>query len=276
MALFVVASAALAVTALLAAFALRLSWPGTLLAAYLVAQAAVVLLAELLSVVHGIGRTGYLLGEGVLLVAAIGLWHRRGRPRPPRPDIPWASLRRHPVVVLLALVVGAALVFQAVLVASVPPNNWDSMLYHLSRAAAWYQSGAVEYHPAATDRENIFPPNAEIQILYTLVFLGRDTLAALPQLAAEIALLVGIFGVSRRLGFARSASAFAALLFATLSEVALQATTTQNDLVVAAAVVAAAYFILGRSRVDLALAGLAVGLALGTKLTAVFALPVLA
>ena len=52
--------------------------------------------------------------------------------------------------------------------------------------------------------------------------------------------------------------------------------TTQNDLVVAALAATAAFFVLGRTRADVALAGLALGLALGTKLTVALALPALA
>ena len=52
--------------------------------------------------------------------------------------------------------------------------------------------------------------------------------------------------------------------------------TTQNDLVVAALAAAAAFFVLGPTRSDVALAGLALGLALGTKPTAALALPALA
>ena len=48
--------------------------------------------------------------------------------------------------------------------------------------------------------------------------------------------------------------------------------TTQNDLVVGALVAAAAFFVLGSSRIDIVLAGLAVGLALGTKLTTLLVL----
>src|SRR5207245_6923064 len=72
---------------------------------------------------------------------------------------------------------------------------------------------------------------------------------------------------ARRLGCPRPASLFAALLAATLTEIALQSVTTQNDLLAASFIVAAACLALGQARTDLALAGLAVGLALGTKLT---------
>ena len=63
---------------------------------------------------------------------------------------------------------------------------------------------------------------------------------------------------------------------ATLPQVALQSVTTQSDLLVASFVVATAYFLLSGGRTDLALAGLAIGLALGTKATALLALPALA
>lgn len=129
---------------------------------------------------------------------------------------------------------------------------------------------------AHTARQNVFPPNGELAILWTFVFLGRDTLAAAPQLFAELAVLLAVFGCARRLLFPRSAALFAALTTATLTEFALQSVTTQNDLVTAAFVAAFAYFVLGRSRHELPLAGLALGLALGTKTTAAFALPALA
>ena len=62
---------------------------------------------------------------------------------------------------------------------------------------------------------------------------------------------------------------------ATLPQIALQATTTQNDLLTASFLASALYFTLGKVRAEFALAGLAVGLALGTKATAVIALPLL-
>ena len=242
---------------------------------YLVASAEVVLGAELLSPFHAIGAAGYLGCEIVATGVAVTLWLRAGRPRPklPRPGV--GALRRHPIVVVLGSAVALALLFELFLAITTAPNNWDALTYHLSRAAAWYQNGSLGFFAAHTSRENFLPGNAEIQILYTMVFTHGDRLAALPQFVAEIALLVAIAGIARRLGFGRANALFASLLFATLSEVVFEATTAQNDLVVSAYVVAAAYFILGRSRSDLLLVAVAVGLGFGTKLTAAYALPVL-
>lgn len=277
-AVLLVAAAAVLATACLAAAALRpASATSFVLAAWLAATGEVVLLTEVLSPLHLARGWGYAGGEALLLAAAAGAWAARGRPRPPRlPPIAWrAAVRAHPVLALLALAVAGAVVYQAFIALGTPPNNWDSMTYHLSRAAGWLQRHGVEYLPAHTERQNAFQPNAEMLILWTFSFLSRDTFAAAPQLLAELALAAAVYGIGRRIGFSRPAALLPALLTPTLTEIALQSVTTQNDLVAASFVLACAYFALGRSRLDLALAGATLGLALGTKLTSAFALPIL-
>jgi hypothetical protein len=82
-----------------------------------------------------VGVAGYALGEVVLLAASLGVWLRRGRPRPPRPHLDLrAAARRHPILTALATVVGGAMAYQLFIVIATPPNNWDSMSYHLPRA----------------------------------------------------------------------------------------------------------------------------------------------
>lgn len=273
------AVAALVVTAAAAAAALGVRSPSAYaLAIYLFASAEIVLLTEVLSFGSLVGAAGYAVGEGVLLAAALAAWHLRGRPRPPLPRLDLrAAVRAHPVLAFLGAIVAGAFVYQAFIVFATPPNNWDSMTYHLPRAVEWLQRGAVEYiESPPSERLNSFQPNSEIEILYTFAFAGRDTAASATQLLAELALMLGVYGCARRLGFARAPSAFAGLLAATPTLVALQTVTTQNDLLAASFVVAAACLALGRDRRELALAGLAVGLALGTKLTAGAALPLIA
>ncbi len=262
----------LALSSCAIAFSLRLrSLTSTVVAVYLLAFAQIVGLSELLSLGRAVGESGYLIGELAVTAIAVLVWSRT-RYLPPRPHFP-RGIREHPLVALLLVVVTAAVAYQAFIALATPPTNWDSLTYHLPRAAQWVQHGGLGYVDAApTQRINVFPPNAEIAIAYTLALARGDWLVAAPQLLAELILLVTIFGTARRLGFARSSAAFAALLFATFSNIALESVTSQNDLVVASFVAAAAMFIIGREPREQALAGLAIGLALGTKLTAVFAL----
>src|SRR5262249_32018027 len=150
------------------------------------------------------------------------------------------------------------------------------MTYHLARAAWWLQRGGFHYvSQAHTQRENAYQPNSELEILWSFALLHRDTVTALPQWLAGLAGMASVYGVARRAGSAPAASAFAALLTGTLPQVALQSVTTQNDLLAASFLAASACLVLERTRTGTALAALALGLALGTKLTSAFALPLL-
>jgi Dolichyl-phosphate-mannose-protein mannosyltransferase len=276
-ALFVLALSGVAVAGVLAAASLRLdSIVSFTLAVYLFSAAEIVVMTLVLSAVDGVGPLGYAICEALLLGVAAGAWQVRGRPRPAFPRLGLvAGARRNPIVSVLAIAVAIALGYELFIAVATPPNNGDSLTYHLTRAAAWLRHGGLYRIPNGQPEENDFPPNAEIQILYTFAFLRRDTVAALTQWCAQLALIVGVYGCARRLGFGRPASMFAALLTPTLSLVALESMTTQNDLVVASYVVAGAYFVRSNRSDEIVLFGLALGLALGTKVTAVIAIPAL-
>ena len=111
----------------------------------------------------------------------------------PVPIIHLRSSRAHPALVFLALVVSTAVCFQAFLVIATPPNAWDSFAYHLAKAAEWHQRGAVEYYPTHSQSVNATQPNAEMLTLYTFAFASRDTFAAVPQLLAEAAAVLGVY-----------------------------------------------------------------------------------
>jgi hypothetical protein len=276
---FLGAALLIGATAVLLSASLRLaSFTAFLLACYLFAAAEFVVLAEALSPFHAVTRVGYLIGVATAALASAVVWWARGHPRPPSfPTSCLHELLSQPVVCALGVAVFLGLVYELSVGLTTPPNNWDSLFYHLVRPAAWRQHHAVEYIPHVNGDLgiNTYPPNAELQILFGFVVLGRDTFATIPQFLAEAALLVSIFGIARRVGFDFVASVFAALASATLSIVALESVTTQNDLCVAAVVTSAIFFALGDRRTDIALAGLAVGLALGTKVTAILALPMI-
>jgi 4-amino-4-deoxy-L-arabinose transferase-like glycosyltransferase len=113
-------------------------------------------------------------------------------------------------------------------------------------------------------------------MLGTTLLSGGDRYVALPQLLAYAALTLCVFGLARRLGLGVPEALFGALAFATLPVVALQASGALNDLVVASFLAAAAVFALRSERTSLILVAVAIGLAVGTKFTAVLALPTLA
>jgi len=102
------------------------------------------------------------------------------------------------------------------------PNNYDSLTYHLSRAADWKQHASIEWIAnAPTARMNEFQPLAEQEILFGFVAAGSGVLYALPQFIAQLAILTAVYGASRRLGFERLAAVRGAALLATFGSFAL-------------------------------------------------------
>jgi hypothetical protein len=278
----VLGTVGVAASAVLFASCLRLAGlVSFVLAAYLLATAEIVVITLALSPRSWLTRGALLGGIAVVFAVAAVAWSFAGRPRPPIPT----HLRRNAaallddriLVVLFALVV---LVYAYVLVVAltVPQSVVDTLVYHLPRAAFWRQLHAVAYVPNSPDEPiNAHPPNAEIETMASMVLSGGDRYVALVQLIAASVTSVGIFGIARRIGFERRAAAFGAALYPTFTVVVLQASTALNDLVVAGLLVCAAYFVAGpATRVELGLFAFALAAALGTKVSTLFAVPILA
>jgi hypothetical protein len=250
-------------TGLVTAATLRVrGLPKLLLAAYVVAFAEIVGLTFFLSAIGALSRPGFIIGSAGLLATAVAIWLVLNRPPfPIRRVEEIRALGKTPALLALCVTVGCALAYVVALIVGTPPNTWDSLVYHLARAALWNQAGHVGYI------SNAYDPR--------LAVTRNEHFAGFVQFTAALACTVGVFILARRLRIERREAAFGALLFLTLPIVLLQASTTQNDVVAASFLVAAAAFLTSASRWELGLASLATALAVGTKAPALYGLPVL-
>jgi hypothetical protein len=251
-----------------------------LLAAWLLAFAEVVVVMLLLSPGHWLSRTNLLYALYAVWAGALLVWWGLGTPKPPpfRPVL--GELRealRDRLLLVLAVAVTGAFGYVAALILFTAPNDYDALWYHLARAAFWKQQHAVAYIPGVNDaRMNGFPPNAEIGNGFTMILSQTDRFVGFVQLSSLAVTMVSIAGMARRIGLSARQGLFGALLFATLPVVILQSATALNDLVFCACLACCAYFLLTGTTLGFGLAALGLGLAIGTKITALLALPVLA
>lgn len=257
--------------------------PAKLVCVFVVSFANIVLVAEILGSIYELSSWGFwLVFQAVLLALSAFVWRRRGTPQfsfhrtlPPLASIS-ASIRQYPILWIFGAIVCTSYVVGAWLILYVPPNNYDGMSYHLARVGYWLQFQSFFPWETANIRQIIFPPNAEIAALWTILLRGTDQLAGFVQWISALVSAIAIFGIGRVLGFMRAQSIFPALIYLILSEIYLQSTTVQNDLVVSAFFVAALYLLLlglqTRHYGALLISGVAVGLCVGTKSTAAFAL----
>ncbi len=178
-----------------------------------------------------------------------------------------------PLSWMVLVVITVVLIFFGILcwiAWSFAPNTWDSMTYHMSRVAHWEQYGSV--HPYATHNlvQINMSPLAEYVILHLQVLSGTDRFANFVQLFAAFGSVLGVSLITKRLGANRRGQVLAAVLCATLPMGIMQATSTQNDYVLALwLVLIACWAPLTRAdAIDMRLAGwlgVVLGLAVLTK-----------
>ncbi len=165
-----------------------------------------------------------------------------------------------------------------------PPNNSDSMVYHMSRVVHWIQDKNVAFYPTRILRQLHSNPWAEFAILHFQILSGGDRFANLVQWLSMIGSIIGVSLIAEQLGANQRGQVFAATFAATIPMGILQASTTQNDYVVAFWMVCFVYhlLLLRTKEMDGAIwlyslrAGVSLGLAILTKATAyIYAFPFL-
>ena len=246
------------------------------LGAYPIAWAGLVAAAVLLSIPGWLDGGSLVVAIAALAAASFVVARHRSPGLAPVPWTAWREALADPVVRTLAIAVAVAGVYLAAAAFLTTPNDWDGLTYHETRALLWDAQGRVGYVPSGNDpRLDGNPPVSEIGLYAALVLPHSERFAALPQFVALWASLLAVVPIARRLGLPRAASAFGGLVFATLPVVLLHGAAVLNDLVVASFLLVAAGFLAGRSRAELIVGSVALGLALSTKFSAALSLPVL-
>lgn len=187
---------------------------------------------------------------------------------------------------LLVLPIGFIVSLTGLIAFVAPPNNWDSMTYHLGRVVHWVQNHSVQHYPTSIERQLFMTPWGEFAITHFYVLSGGDRLSNGVQWFSMLGSLTGVSLIAKQLGGSKESQLLAALIAACLPMGILQASSTQTDYVVTLWLVCFAHYVLRLLEVSdrqwpilaqSSLAGLSLGLAILTKPTAyLFAVPFLA
>jgi hypothetical protein len=195
------------------------------------------------------------------------------------------------LAVLLALVALQA-VWRLVTAYVLPPSGFDALWYHLTTVAWWLQEGQITTTPLNV-WSSVYPANGELFFTWVAVFVRDDTFLDVVQLAFGLVGVLAVAGIARVAGLGTAAAAAAGATFFLSPVVLAQTSASYVDLIFVSLFLLAAYWILraftprsgttavAESRVSpsllcLVLAGLAAGLALGSKWTGIVYCGVLA
>jgi hypothetical protein len=149
------------------------------------------------------------------------------------------TVKRNQLLSFSMLALFAVLFLQGIIF---PPNNYDSMAYHMSRIAHWYSHGNVNAYPTNIYRQIFQPPFSEWLIGHICILNRSDMYSNAVQLFYLGGILMCAVEICRELKFSKAAAAIAILFIMTTPEVLLEASSTQNDVVISFFVMLCAYY----------------------------------
>ncbi len=151
-----------------------------------------------------------------------------------------------------SILAGMGIIILSLLVVALvsPPNNVDSLLYHMSRVVHWAEDHSLRHYPTAYNHQLRNPIWAETAILNLRELWGNDRPANLVQWFSMLGSLVGVSAIAALLGAGRRGQILSAVAALSIPMGLLQATSTQNDYVTAFWVVCLAFLVvLSRKRI---------------------------
>jgi hypothetical protein len=258
------------------------SWRGplALLAATILALSVLVVVAEVLGAVGLFRRWALLAAMAVAAGAATWI----GRRTSAGSEATAAAPPGRRLVLTDAVVLGAALAlaFEPYLrrIGTVYRRGmleWDTHWYHAPVAARFSETGDLtRLHAVNNSADTFLPFNTELLHAVGMVAMGRDVLSPLVNLGWLALAVLAAWCLGRVWNAGAAAVAATAVVATTPVVVYASAGSAGNDLAGIALVLAAAAFVVrgAASPRMVGLAGLAAGLAVGTKLTMIA--PVLA
>ncbi len=194
----------------------------------------VVAVNELLSPPRLLTRCGVAAAWAALLAMLLAaLYRRRGASSGALGDVKAVPPGKNREGLTLLVALSLILLVLAIIAVTAPPNNWDSMVYHMSRVAHWEQNRSVWHYPTNIQRQLFMPPGAEWCILHLQLLAGGDRFANFVQWASLAGSVVLVSRVAGLLGAAVWGQAAAAVAAGTIPMAVLQGSGTQNDLVCA-------------------------------------------
>lgn len=144
------------------------------------------------------------------------------------------------VLLLISIIIILSITLFLALIS--PVNNTDSLTYHLSRIMYWIQDSHLSHFATNNHRQVAYNIFSELAILHFYILGKTDFAANLVQWFSFAGAIFGCTLLVKQLGGSIKTQWFAGFIAATIPMIVLQATSTQNDLVVSFFVVSGVIF----------------------------------
>lgn len=247
----------------------------------LIAFAQIVLTFEILSLFTAIGQGSVLIVNFLFFIICFYLWNKHQRPLC-RLDFTelkkiYNSLKLDKSLIYLSIGFCIFLFVSLILCVLMPVNNADALSYHLARSLFWVLQGNLNHFEVSDIRNLCLPINSEILYAWILLFIKKDVFIHFFSFVGYLLSIVSIYNILGFLGYCVRKKLWVIFILTSLPSVLIQASSSETDIIIAGLISSSIflfwYSIKNNKLSPLYMSSLAYALAIGTKTTAIIAIP---
>lgn len=248
----------------------------------LISFSQLVLTFEILSLFTAIKQIPVLLLNILFFTVSVYLWNKKQRPL-------WTlglsdfwkkvinSFKLD--ISLIVLFVGFVIFIATVLILNIlmPITSADAHGYHVGRSVFWVLQGSLNHINVADVRNLCLPINSEILYSWVFLFVRNDLFLGFFGFAGYLLSMTSIYGLLNLAGFCTRKKLWVIFIISSFPCVLVQASGTETDIIIAGLVISSVYLFWNslkyNKKAPLFMSSLAYALAIGTKTTALMAIP---
>ncbi len=134
------------------------------------------------------------------------------------------------IIILLISIVCIVVLLSGLMAFFSPPNNPDSLSYHMTRQLFWIQQGSLDHYYTANDRQIMMPPLVEIIGMHLMLLSCNDFWANTLQWIAYILVAITVSNIAKSLGANNLGQTLSAFFAVSVPLTFHQASNPKNDL----------------------------------------------
>ncbi len=248
----------------------------------IIAFAQMVGTIELLSIFSLINAPGIFIINAIFLILSI-FFFKKSKKSLYVPDFKrtfakiFQALKKDKILGLMAVGFVCLIAMLVFIDTLMPINSYDSLTYHLNRAAYWLSQGNLNHFLTPDDRNLVMPINSEILYTWVLAFLKNDWGLGFFSFTGYAMSVISLWGILDLFGFCTRKKLWSVFIISSFASVIAEASSAETDVIIAGLTLSAVLFYLyslkERKNSPIFFSALAYALAVGTKSPAVMAFP---
>ncbi len=248
----------------------------------LISFSQIILSFEILSLFKMISEIGFLLCNTAVLTVS-GVIFIKTKSVFYKPEIKdelkkiQFALKHDWILMFLSFCFLIFLILQAVKSLYFPITFGDALTYYLSRCTSWIQNGSISHFLTPDSRELIMPVNMEFLYTWLMLFTKSGKCCSIFSFISFIGAIYIIYNFLREINFTLRRSLWSVFVFSSFALVSIEMYMPCSDLAAGALILGCVFLFLKSAKYNdnkaLYFSSLSYALAMGTKTTAIIALP---